>query len=88
MNTFFLTFGIFAFAMMAMAIGVIINNRAIKGSCGGLNDIDGLEGACDICEIKQQCKRRRKMQRQALNKDAAALSQDAVALDQQRSVTD
>ena len=67
--------------MTAMAIGVIVNNRAIKGSCGGLNDIDGLEGACDICEIKQQCKRRRKMQRQAL-------SQDATALDQQRSLTD
>jgi hypothetical protein len=81
MNTFFLTFGIFTIAMMAMAIGVIINNRAIKGTCGGLNDIAGLAGACDICEIKQQCKRRRKMQRQAL-------SQDAVALDQQRSVTD
>jgi|TARA_B110000285_G_C14972379_1_gene537220 hypothetical protein len=81
MNTFFLTFGIFTIAMTAMAIGVIVNNRAIKGSCGGLNDIDGLEGACDICEIKQQCKRRRKMQRQAL-------SQDATALDQQRSLTD
>lgn len=66
---------------MAMAIGVIINNRALKGTCGGLNDIDGLEGACDICEIKQQCKRRRNMQRQALNKDTTAL-------DQQRSLTD
>lgn len=52
--------------MIAMAIGVIINNRAIKGSCGGLNDIDGLQGACDICEIAEQCKRRKKMQRKAL----------------------
>ncbi|MFT4629490.1 MAG: hypothetical protein ACI8PV_000604, partial [Dinoroseobacter sp.] len=50
MNTFLLTFGIFTIAMMAMAIGVIVSNRAIKGTCGGLNDIDGLEGACDICE--------------------------------------
>jgi hypothetical protein len=81
MNTFLLTFGIFTIAVMAMAIGVIVSNRAIKGTCGGLNDIDGLEGACDICEIKEQCKRRRKMQRQALVKDAAAL-------DQQTSLTD
>ena len=50
--------------MFAMAIGVIVNNRAIKGSCGGLNDIDGLKGACDICEVKEQCKRR-KQHRQA-----------------------
>ena len=80
--------------MMAMAIGVIVNNRAIKGTCGGLNDIDGLEGACDICEVKEQCKRRRKMQRQALNRDAAlnkeaaALDKNDAALDQQRSLTD
>lgn len=81
--------------MMAMAIGVIVNNRAIKGTCGGLNDIDGLEGACDICEVKEQCKRRRKMQRQALNRNAAvldkndaALDKNDAALDQQRSLTD
>ncbi len=66
MNTFILTFCIFALVMIAMAIGVIVNNRAIKGSCGGLNDIEGLEGACDICEIKEQCKTRKKMQRKAL----------------------
>ena len=66
MQTFFFSFGMFLIVMIAMAIGVIINNRAIKGSCGGLNDIDGLQGACDICEIKEQCKRRQKMQRKAL----------------------
>lgn len=66
MNTFLISFIAFALVMLAMAVGVIINNRAIKGSCGGLNDIDGLEGACDICEIKTQCKRRRQMERKAL----------------------
>lgn len=67
MNTFIISFFAFVFVVIAMAIGVLINNRAIKGSCGGLNDIDGLEGACDICEIKSQCKRRKKMQRKALS---------------------
>lgn len=52
--------------MVGMAIGVIVSNRAIKGSCGGLNDIDGLKGACDICEGKKICRRRRQMERQAL----------------------
>lgn len=70
MNTFIITFFAFTLVMIAMAVGVILNNRAIKGSCGGLNDIDGLEGACDICELKKQCKRRRKVQRQALMREA------------------
>ena len=67
MNTFILTFGVFGLVMVGMAIGVILGNREIKGSCGGLNDIDGLEGSCDICEVKEQCKRRRdRAQRKSL----------------------
>ena len=62
MSTFILAFLIFAVVIAAMAIGVILNDREIKGSCGGLNDIDGLAGACDICESKKQCKRRRQQQ--------------------------
>jgi hypothetical protein len=65
MNTFIFSFSIFVVVMLGMAIGLILNNRSIKGSCGGLNDIDGLEGACDICEVKEQCKRRKKMLREA-----------------------
>ncbi|MEM7358907.1 MAG: (Na+)-NQR maturation NqrM [Pseudomonadota bacterium] len=70
MSTFIISFAIFSLVMVAMAVGVIVNNRAIKGSCGGLNDIDGLEGACDICEVKEQCKRRKRMQRKALTGQA------------------
>jgi len=66
MNVFILTLVVFMLVMVAMAVGVIINNRAIKGSCGGLNDIDGLKGACDICEIKTQCRRRKRLQRKQL----------------------
>ena len=66
MNTLILTFIIFALVMIGMAIGVIVNNREIKGSCGRLNAIEGLDGACDICEVKEQCKRRRRhLQEQA-----------------------
>ena len=72
MNLFFITFSVFLLVMISMAVGVIVNNRAIKGSCGGLNDIEGLKGACDICEGKKVCSRRKKierqMQRQALTR--------------------
>ena len=64
MNLFIITFCVFLLVMIAMAVGVIINNRAIKGSCGGLNDIEGLKGACDICEGKKLCTRRKKLERQ------------------------
>ena len=64
MNLFLVSFFVFAFVMVAMAVGVIVSNRTIKGSCGGLNDIEGLSGACDICVGKKQCKRRRELQQQ------------------------
>lgn len=64
MNLFLVSFAVFVIVMISMAVGVIISNRSIKGSCGGLNDIEGLEGACDICEIKEQCKQRNKRIRQ------------------------
>ena len=31
-----------------MAIGVIVSNKPVKGSCGGLSAV-GLQGSCDIC---------------------------------------
>lgn len=68
MNLFFVTFGVFVLVMAGMAVGVIVSNRAIKGSCGGLNDIEGLKGACDICEGKKLCTRRKKLERQMQRK--------------------
>lgn len=59
MGLFVVTFSVFAFMLLAMAIGVIVDNRRIKGSCGGLASIDGLERACDICEHRSKCKRRK-----------------------------
>jgi len=46
-----ITIGVFAIALAAMAVGVILSNRQIKGSCGGLNNFKDSVGnpICDAC---------------------------------------
>ncbi len=53
MNIFLITFVFFLLLVVAMAVGVIFSNRKIKGSCGGLNNVDGLEGDCLLCSNKK-----------------------------------
>lgn len=50
METFFATLLIFAGAMAAMAVGVMISGRRLKGSCGGT----GKDCACDD-EAQKSC---------------------------------
>jgi uncharacterized protein len=45
MSTFIASFIIIAIAIIAMAAGVLLGRPAIKGSCGGLNQV-GLAGSC------------------------------------------
>ena len=35
MGLFFLTFGLIAIVMLAMAVGVLFNRPCLRGSCGG-----------------------------------------------------
>ena len=56
MNTFLATFAFFILFVLAMAVGVIFSNKKIKGSCGGLNNVDGLEGDCLLCSNKKCAK--------------------------------
>jgi hypothetical protein len=54
MTTFFATFAILLVVVAAMAIGVLFGRSAIKGSCGGLNQV-GLSGSCGgACSIKEK----------------------------------
>jgi uncharacterized protein len=51
--TFYLTFFIFAFMMLVMAVGVIFSGKTLKGSCGGVGgncpcDEAGTPGACKV----------------------------------------
>lgn len=45
MSTFIATFLIIAIAIIGMAAGILLGRPAIKGSCGGLNQV-GLSGSC------------------------------------------
>ena len=46
MSMFLATFAIMVLAALGMAIGVITGRRELKGSCGGLNAVDGGECPC------------------------------------------
>ncbi len=44
-----MSFVALAIAILGMAIGVLFGRRGIKGSCGGLKTIQGLEPDCPVC---------------------------------------
>ena len=70
MATFIATFIIIAIAVLGMAAGVLLGRPAIKGSCGGLNQV-GLGGSCGgACSLeeKQQCASKKSAQQ---NRDTA-----------------
>ena len=68
MSIFIATFVIIGIAVLGMAIGVLLGRPAIKGSCGGLNQV-GLSGSCsgacshaekEMCVIKKAALAERK----------------------------
>lgn len=64
MTTFLITLLVFLLAVLGMAVGVIFSNREIKGSCGGLNNVPGLESDdCMFCNNKK-CKKKQLKQAQ------------------------
>lgn len=47
MSTFLAAFIIIALAFSALAIGLILRNKPIEGSCGGV--MTSVDGTCSIC---------------------------------------
>ena len=48
MIEFLITFLVFLFVIVIMAVGVVRGRPPIAGSCGGLGAM-GVDGACEIC---------------------------------------
>lgn len=48
MSTFILAFSILLLIMLGMSLGVILMNKRIKGSCGGLNALADAD-KCLVC---------------------------------------
>lgn len=66
MQLFFFTFGALLLAFFGMALGVILSNKELKGSCGGLSNIPGMKSDCSCsspCE-----KRKAEMQKEQQTK--------------------
>ncbi len=49
MSTFLLAFALLLIVMVGMAVGVVFSGRTIKGSCGGLNAVEGADH-CLVCK--------------------------------------
>ena len=62
MEVFFIAFGAFVFAVLAMAVGYLVRGKVLKGSCGGVDPTTGKSlGDClcerlkkPICESRKQ----------------------------------
>ncbi|MAA75580.1 MAG: hypothetical protein CMN28_12845 [Salinisphaeraceae bacterium] len=53
MTTFLIAFAVMALVVLMMAVGVIFSGREIKGSCGGINAMEG--GSCELCGATEPC---------------------------------
>ena len=58
MKILIITFVGMLIAMAGMGIGVIVSNRKLKGSCGGLGNVLGEQ--CNFCGKKDECEREKK----------------------------
>ena len=55
MTTFLLAFTIFLLAIGGLAVGVLFGRPPIKGSCGGLNCITGVD--CGGCRAARKARK-------------------------------
>jgi hypothetical protein len=63
MLVYIVAFVVISLAVAGMALGVLLSDRRLKGSCGGLNRIDGLEKP--DCGCENPCERRLAREKEA-----------------------
>lgn len=49
MSVFLASFALFLLSALALGLGLLLGRSPVRGSCGGLNRIKGLEDACGAC---------------------------------------
>lgn len=54
MEIFVITFIAFGLAVLGLGIGWFVKGKALEGSCGGLNKLNGME-ECQICGRTTSC---------------------------------
>ncbi|MFC6635574.1 (Na+)-NQR maturation NqrM [Microbulbifer taiwanensis] len=69
MTVFIFAFVVMLLVVTGMALGAIVQNKPLKGSCGGLNTL-GLKEGCEICggdddECKKEQERQQRLSKQA-----------------------
>jgi len=62
MSVFLITFLIFTLVAFGMSLGLILNKRELKGSCGGLGNIPGVSSDCSCSNPCEKKKARMKQQ--------------------------
>ncbi|MCA9241141.1 MAG: hypothetical protein KDA37_13115 [Planctomycetales bacterium] len=75
MSTFVVTLVVFGIALAGMAVGVILSNRCIKGSCGGLAGFKDEHGnsICEACTNPSPECRGERTRREAEQADSAGV---------------
>lgn len=74
MTTYLIVLAVFLLAFAGMAIGVILSNRRIKGSCGGIAGLQDEHGAtlCESCTTPKTDCRENALRPQAENEPSSA----------------
>ncbi|MEB8430795.1 (Na+)-NQR maturation NqrM [Cocleimonas sp. KMM 6892] len=83
MQIFLFTFMVLLLAFLGMAAGVLLNNRELKGSCGGLSNIPGVKGDCSCsnpCE-KRKARMAQEEKDSAENSDTNSNEQQNITKD-------
>lgn len=69
MKMFLITLGVLGLSIIGMAVGVILSNRELKGSCGGLNKVIGED--CMFCDKKDECTENPELAEECLDLESA-----------------